>query len=350
MLAAWPHSASAMTRTSYDVNDGAVVQVIVRTASIAIHTWNRNTVQIDASSDGFSTSKGVQPTRPSFLIPTVSVEEDRSPAGSIVATLLPEDFPVPKLVPGLHDVVRVVEDLPPAPAGRPLSAEHLTVTIPETTGLVNIRSGRGPVTLRDYRGTTIASAGRGRIVFQNVSGDAFVQPLNGHFYAVNSVFDRLRIRSNRASEVFDACRVAQIEATTLTGAILFDNGTFDPGLARFESDRGSIALGVNGGAQLGAHTDDGHVLSALPAQASPDAIGRDDVDTAQLVGGGGPLVNASTVHGDLFLYDGSLANRRTLPPPWRSMLDLLESDRGRGRRFTEHRQPLRRVAPRRHVS
>ncbi len=269
-----------------------------------------------------------------------------------MATLLPEDFPVPKLRPGLHDVVRIAEDTPPVPPGRPLPTDHLTVTIPETTGLVNIRSGRGAVMLRDYHGTTIASAARGRVVFENVSGDAFVQPLGGHFYAVDSVFDRLRIRSNRADEVFDACRVKQIEATTLTGNIIFDNGVFEPGLARFESDRGSIALGVSGGAQLGAHTDDGHVLSALPAEPSPDALGRDDAEGAQLVGGGGPLVNASSVHGDLFLYNGSLADRRpeALPPAWRPMLDLLAANRARAHRSIVHRQPLRRVRSGRHRS
>ncbi len=231
------------TTTSFDVTGQAVVQVIGHAAPITIRTWNRNTVQIDwPDGAGFNASRSTQPTRPSFLIPTVSVAEVHGREGTVITTLLPEDFPVPKLAPGMHDVVRVVEALRPfVPGGPPPPA--LTLMIPESTGLVNVRSDRGAVTLNDYHGTTIAADRRGRMTFNRVSGDAFVQPLNGSFYALDSSFDRLRIRSNRADQVFDACRVKQIEATTLTGNIVFDNGSFEPGLARFESDRGSIALG-----------------------------------------------------------------------------------------------------------
>jgi hypothetical protein len=229
----------------------------------------------------------------------------------------------------MHDVVRVEETARPAGVGRPAPPGALTVTIPESTGLVNVRSGRGAVTLRDYRGTTIAAVGRGRVVFVNVGGDAFVQPLNGGFYARDSIFDRLRIRSNRADQVFDGCRVKQIEATTLTGNIVFDNGVFEPGFARFESDRGSIALGVNGGAQLGVHAEDGHVRTVLPIVRSALEIGREEGDSVQLVGTGGPLVNASSNHGDVFLYDGSLADRRpgALAPAWHPMYALLLANR-----------------------
>jgi hypothetical protein len=345
-----PPGADAAT-TLFNVHDGAVVQVIGRSASISIRTWSRNAVQFEwPDGEAFVPSQGVHATSPSVLIPTVNVEEQSSPDSVTLATLLPEDFPLPKVAPGLHDVVRVAEVAEPAQAGKPPPPGHLTVTIPESTGLVNIRSGRGAVTLRDYHGTTIAAVGRGRVVFINVSGDAFVQPLNGHFYARNSTFDRLRIRSNRADQVFDACRVKQIEATTLTGNIIFDNGVFDPGLARFESDRGSIALGVNGGAQLGTHTDDGRVLTALPAAPSmPPLMGGQESSGFQFIGNGGPLVNVSSVHGNLFLYDGSLTNRRPgeLAPAWQPMYDLLLSNRAVNRRRSTGAPVPRAVLPQR---
>jgi hypothetical protein len=351
----WPRDARAAT-TSYDVSDGAIVQVVGRGATIAIRTWNRDTVQIEwPDGEAFAASKAVQRTGPrlSFLIPNVPVQEAQA-EGWVAAALPPEDFPV-QLPPGDHDVVRIVERVPPGDGGKPPPATHLTVMIPESTGLVNVRSGRGPVTLSDYHGTTIANVGRGRIVFDNVSGDAFVQPLNGHFYATGSTFDRLRIRSNRADEVFDACRVKQIEATTLTGNIVFDNGVFDPGLARFESDRGSIALGVNGGAQLGAHTEDGQVLTVLPPVPSLPDFYRDDGETLDLAGGGGPLVNAMSRHGNVYLYDGSLADRRPaeLEPPWRPIYNHLVSARAGARHpaagaevpLRPRERPLNRTGP-----
>jgi hypothetical protein len=331
-LVGWPRGAAAAT-TSFDVTGQAVVQVIGHLASITIRTWDRDTVQIEwPDGAAFTAAKNTQPTRASFLIPTVSVAESHGREGTVTTTLLPEDFPVPRLTPGLHDVVRVVEARPPPfgtgkfPPGPPA---NLTLMIPETVGLVNVRSDRGAVTLRDYHGTTIVADRRGRVTFNGVSGDAFVQPLNGNFYALDSTFDRLRIRSNRADQIFDACRVKQIEATTLTGNIIFDNGIFDPGLARLESDRGSIALGINGGAQVGARTVDGHLFTVLPAAAPSALIDRDDGEGLQVVGNGGPLVNASSNHGDLFLFDGSLTEPRPamLRPQWRPMIDLLLTNR-----------------------
>src|SRR5665213_2870012 len=53
-----------------------------------------------------------------------------------------------------------------------------------------------------------------------------------------------------AHDVFERCRSKQIEATSVTGSIVYDGGAFDPGLARFESQSGNIALGVTSSAQL----------------------------------------------------------------------------------------------------
>ncbi len=328
-----PAAVRAAT-TSFDVNDQVVVQVIGRSAAITIRTWSRNTVQVDwPDGESFEAARATQQTRSSFLIPTITVAEYTTPSGPVMATLLPEEFPVPNLSPGMHDVVRIKQNAGAEPA-KSAPPGVLTVTIPVSTGLVNVRSGRGSIVLSDYHGTTIAAIGRGHIVLRGVSGDAFVQPLNGRFYAVDSDFDRLRIRSNRADQVFDSCRVKQIEATTLTGGILFDGGVFDAGLARFESDRGSIALGVAGGAQIGAHTQDGRIWTMLPPAQSPQPIfgaagNTGDSDSTQFVGNGGPLVNATTVRGNVFVYDGSLGDRRPagLGAPWRPMYNLLVATR-----------------------
>jgi hypothetical protein len=126
----------------------------------------------------------------------------------------------------------------------------------------------------------------------------------------------MRMRANTARVVFERSRIKQIEATTITGNIVYDNGSFDPGLARFESQYGNIALGVASPAQLTGRSTDGRVYTAFdnrsvhvdqPSQSAASAT----------VGSGGPLVNALSVHGSVFLYDGSLRGRRDLPPEWR---------------------------------
>ncbi len=89
---------------------------------------------------------------------------------------------------------------------------------------------------------------------------------------------------------FEHCAAAQIQASSLTGSIIYDNGTFTPGLAHFESQRGSVALGVaNGNAQITAHSDSGRVFNE-----------------AQGFVRGGPVVTATSGSGAVLYYRGSL--------------------------------------------
>jgi hypothetical protein len=319
---------------TYPVGDQAVLQVWGNAAAVTIRTWDRDEVQVDDDDDSaFYRSRATVKTSASFPIPAVS-EQRPIPGGTRIETLATEDFPVPKLAPRVHDAVRIRAAEPrPDPGQRP-PLPRLTIMIPESTGLVYVRLGHGSLTLRDYRGTSIVSLNHGRITFADVGGDAFVQPLNARFYATRSAFDRLRARSSSGDEIFDACRVREIEATTISGTILFDNGVFDPGLALFASSSGSIAVGVNGGAQIGAHTDDGRIWSMLHSlPPSPVMAASPSDDGLQVAGDGGPLVNASTEHGNVFLYDGSLSGRPRsgLGEGWHPMLELLQAARPRRR-------------------
>jgi hypothetical protein len=146
---------------------------------------------------------------------------------------------------------------------------------------------------------------------------AFVQMMNGRLDVVDSSFDRLRARGNNATFVFEHNRARQIEVTTVSGSIVYDNGTFDPGLARFESTNGSIAIGVASGAQIAARSGDGRVYSMWDKRTPIDQ--RSDGEASATVAGGGPVVNAVTAHGSVFLYDGSLDTRQTFPPEWRQI-------------------------------
>ena len=95
----------------------------------------------------------------------------------------------------------------------------------------------------------------------------------------------------------------QIQATSTYGSIVYDNGGFQPGLARFESEHGNVALGVRGNAQIGAYSGSGHVESSF----DDDVQVRGDPTTKQAtVGGGGPVVTATSKNGSVYLYSGSM--------------------------------------------
>ena len=139
---------------------------------------------------------------------------------------------------------------------------------------------------------------------------AFVQMNYGTFYAADSSFDRIRVRGIGAHDVFEHCRSKQIEASSVHGSIVYDGGSFDPGLARFESQNGNIALGVNGGASVTGRSQDGHVYTLFDRRGGTTVDQRGDGEATATVGGGGPLVNAISGRGNVFLYDGTLQNRR----------------------------------------
>ncbi len=145
--------------------------------------------------------------------------------------------------------------------------------------------------------------------------------MNGRLDIRDSSFDRLRTRGNNVGVLLDHTRARQIEVTTVSGTIVDDDATFDPGLARFESTNGSIALGVASNAQVEARSSDGHVYELWDKRPPVDLRGNNEASAT--IEGGGPVVNAVTVEGNIYLYDGTLATRRTVPPEWKPVFDAM---------------------------
>jgi hypothetical protein len=305
--------------SSFEVGDQAIVRVFVkgRENEVTIRTWDRPTVQVE-SGDGDAPAierKSVAAGTPSFPLsaaigpfPWIQHAE-----GQIVAqgTFPPEDFPYALFRPGNHDVVRVVAD----------EGSHLVVTVPANTGILWVQVGGGITTIDGYRGANLfVIQGSGRVRLNRVATTAFAQTGFGTLHATDSAFDRIRIRDNAAQVIFERVRSKQIEASTITGSFIYDGGTFDPGLARFESQNGNIALGVAGPALLSGRSGDGHVYTQFDQRVAVEQ--RSDAEATANVGGGGPLVNAISNHGNVYLYDGTLLGRHAIAPEWRPIQRL----------------------------
>ena len=250
--------------------------------------------------------------------------------------LAPEEFPYAAFRPGAHDVV-VVD----APEG-----SHLVVTVPASTGVLALRVGGGQTTIEGYRGANLfVVQGQGHVQLTGATTTAFVQMNYGTFYAADSTFDRIRVRGIGAHDVFEHCRSKQIEASSVHGSIVYDGGSFDPGLARFESQNGNIALGVNGGASVTGRSQDGHVYTLFDRRGGATVDQRGDGEATATVGGGGPLVNAISGRGNVFLYDGTLQSRRAAAgPQWRAVHEVFAARR-RGRNAALRLAPPKRRGP-----
>ena len=316
-----PAVASAAS-SSFAVGDQGVISVWAGARSaITIKAWDRPNVQFDTDDEAVQVLRrpatfGTPQNPLSGSIPLANIMIRDPAGGSTPGTLAPEDFPYASdFRAGVHDQVRIVTH----------AGSRITVMVPASTAILDtrIRGGAGVISIDDYHGGTlfVGSPG-GNTQITNVMSAAFIQMMNGRLDVTDSSFDRLRARGNNVNMVFEHNRARQIEVTTVSGSIVYDNGTFDPGLARFESTNGSIGIGVATGAQVAARSTEGHVYSMWDKRTPIDQ--RSTGEASATIAGGGPVVNAVTVRGNVYLYDGAFSSRHTIPPEWQPVREALQ--------------------------
>ncbi|HEY8312667.1 MAG TPA: hypothetical protein VIG51_00720 [Candidatus Baltobacteraceae bacterium] len=306
-----------------------VLNVQVRQGSVTITTWGRPEVGVSAPDgvdvrhyDAQQVAGTLRRGAISFVSRTVNSRD-----GAV--TLPGETFSLASVSAGPHEGVDVRST-----ANTPVDIQ---ISVPADTALVVTRIGRGKVTLQNYRGGTFAmSVHTGGIFLQRVGGNGYAQVVRGPIVAIDSSFDQLRARTAVGNVLFERCSTRQIQVSSIEGSIVYDNGSFAPGLARFESQRGNVAVGVGAGnAQIGAHSSSGKVYSNFDRRAGVTGNGT---DTQATLGTGGPVVTASSQSGSVYLYDGSFAqHRKRVGNAWRPMARAIH----RTRAFRPpHRPPI----------
>jgi hypothetical protein len=310
-LGAWLLATAPARSEVTTVPGGAgapIVRVQALQGNVTIRTWDRPDVQIDGDPASYSLEQHVARIPAVFTPTPISPGRIAGPDGTPI--IIPaESFVVSTLPAGPRDVVVV--------KGTQLGS--LTVTIPNNTPVLGVQIGRGSLSVDGYRNETLIAHMRdGNVALRNMSGDVFVQDLRGTLSAEDSSFGRLRARGALGPMVFERCNVRQIEATNVNGSIVYDRGTFEPGLARFASEHGDVAVGVaSGPAELGASVSDGgRVYTMFDNRAQVDL--HEGHSSASLGGGGGATVNATSGSGNVYLYDGSLRARPRLPAEWQA--------------------------------
>ncbi|MBD5606868.1 MAG: hypothetical protein IAI48_17535 [Candidatus Eremiobacteraeota bacterium] len=294
-----------------DAAPGAIVRVNIRAGDVTVRTWDRPGIGIDGD-PSLSIEKRTVQTAQNAPIAIPQIEQATASGDAV---LLPESFVTAPIPPGAHDV-GLVKSGPNTPRS------PVTVSVPAGTVFVYARAGNGKLDVYDYRGGTLVAVARtGRVMLTNVGGTVFAQTWRGPLIARGSSFDRIRARSLFGNVAFERCDARQIEVTTIGGSIVYDGGTFAPGLARFESTSGNVAIGASGAVQYGAHSvGAGRVYTSFYGRAQVDERPN---QTNATVGDGGPVVTATTQGGNVYLYDGSLRNHPQLPPEWQPAMSTL---------------------------
>jgi Putative adhesin len=272
------------------VGPAPVLNVHLGSGQLTILTWDRN--EVDISSQGSVDVKHLSANEVDARMPkqiAIASESANTVHGDV--TLPSETFVFPQLAGNNHDAVVARGD------------GNTTITIPRGTALVIAHVDVGRVTIRNYDGVFVADVHSGGVFLRHVSGTGFAGTLRGPVVASNSTFSRIRARSAVGNILMRGCSAHQIDVSSVWGSIVYDNGQFEQGLARFESQHGSVALGVDGPAQIGAHTASGHIESNF---ADGTMMTGNANDAQARVNGGGPVVTATTQDGSVYLFNGSL--------------------------------------------
>lgn len=296
-------AARASADETVNVGPNPVINAQLDSGTLTVKTWDRPTV--DVQTDGNVTTHHLDASQvdprlnKQYLFWSQTVD---TPQGAV--TLPETSFVLPQLKGNEHDAVEA------------RGSGNTTITVPRGTSLVTASVGSGQLHLNNYSGVFIAHVRDGSIDMNRVNGSGFVEALTGSVNATDSNFDRVRVRTATGNMTFRGCTSHQIEATSTYGSITYDNGRFQPGLARFESVHGNVALGVRGGAQIGAHTGSGHIVSSFHNSAQT----RGTANTTQAtVRGGGPVVTAVTRNGSVYLYNGSVRAHPGMQAQMRAM-------------------------------
>ncbi len=290
MVCCLAFAAPARADEQFDVGPSPVLNVNVNRGKVSIQTWDRPQVVI--SSENPTDVRHLPPSQVDPSIPKqMPMAWHRVQTEHGVVTLPAESFVLPELPGTQHDAIVIHGN------------GAMTITIPRGTAMVMAHLRAGQLSIDNYHGVFVTHVRVAEITLNNVSGTGFVESLRGRIVANNSSFDRLRARTATGDMLFQDCTAQQIQVTSSYGSIVYDNGNFQPGLARFESEHGNVALGIRGNAQIGAHSGSGHVVSNF----SDDTQVRGDAATKQAtVGTGGPVVTATSQNGSVYLYSGSM--------------------------------------------
>lgn len=302
LLASWP--AHARAQQVIPVTNSPVIRMQMRAGSLTVHTWNRQQVQI--SSNAPVRARRVDPQTVADALPpeiTIFSTMVRTADGPVL--LPPESFPLGAILERPHDGVLIFGG----------DGADVTLTIPQTTALLWAVVGRGSITVNDYRnGAFVALLHAGALRLNNVGGDGFAEVARGPMLVSNCGFNRIRARTAVGNIVFENCNVRQIVASSINGSIAYDNGTFVPGIARFESQNGNVAIGIaGGGALIDAHSASGRIFSGFSGGA---AVSGTPTDAQAIVGPGGPVVTVNSERGGIYLYDGTLRKHGRLQGAW----------------------------------
>ncbi len=254
------------------VERGQRLEVSSYAGDIAVKTWNRNAVRVEADPSG-----------------RTSVEIDRS------ATTLSVRTQGRRGPPSLVDLTIT------APAWMPLSLSGVNTNI-------SVAGARGPVSVETVQGEVVVEGGDGLVSLQSVQGQVSLRGARGRL-EVHSVNESVEVRRSsgeitaetvNGDIALDSVDASSVMASSVNGDLDYDGTIRSGGRYTFSTHNGDITLSVPPGASaaISVATFTGEFASAFPVTLTETRKGKRFSFT---LGGGSAQVSLESFQGSIEL-------------------------------------------------
>ena len=286
---------AASTDQTVDVKKGVRLEVHTFTGDVNIKVWNRDAVRVEAEHSDRQTIE-VRPGEQSLVV------RSRSRVGPMSSV----DYTIT------------------IPAWMAVNVNGLgtDVTLDGVGADVNVETTRGDVRLRGGSGFISVKSVQGRITIERAKGRIEAQTVNDNVQVADTTGD-LTVGTTNGSIVLERIDTANLDASTVNGAIAFDGSIRDKGSYRLTTHNGAVSMAIPDkvNATLRVRTYGGSFRSTFPLKL--DDQDRQNRFTLTLGDGSARI--------ELESFNGSIALRRPGEPRPESDRDRDRSRSQRGR-------------------
>ena len=163
----------------------------------------------------------------------------------------------------------------------------------------------GIITLRNIPGGIDASTSQGGVIVENSSGAISLESTTGNIVAVEvtpgQIGDLLRAKTNGGSITLQRVEHRQIDASSISGSLLFDGKFLNGGIYSFRTSNGQIKLAIpaTSSCTLNATYGFGTFESDIPMKIITENVTPHAKIVKATIGGGGAEVKLTTTRGSI---------------------------------------------------
>jgi hypothetical protein len=178
-------------------------------------------------------------------------------------------------------------------------------TLIDSVKKVSIKNVEGNIALQNIAGGIVASTFQGDLMVENSGGSISLDTNTGNIIAYDvtpgQIGDIFRAKTSSGSISLQHAIHRQIEASSISGSVLFSGGLMEGGIYSFRTVNGSITLNLpeSVSATIAASYGFGSFSSALPINITNETISPGGKNIVGTIGKGVSTVNVTTSSGSI---------------------------------------------------